>query len=284
MNKNKSLFLLIVFVSALLFFSCQTTNVSPKTEFSQVEVLPLEILSSQTDENFQTIENGFEVISGKIDEIKVSWTCVKVDLSTQNLEIKAEPNSKSMLGKTFRLKKFAKKNKTIVAINTSPFDLGKTDWPIGITKINNEVITENSAKYCALGFYYDENNNLRAEIINTQNDENTKKFAYAFGGFFTTYEDGKIIPFQKNRRSRTACGINEDGSILYLFVITPNFKIDDRNGLNCEECSEILKSLGCTKIMQFDGGHSSGLCIYSKSVQTPFLQRKVPAAIGFAIK
>lgn len=282
MNKNKSLFLLIL--SALLFFSCQTTNVSPKKDFSQVEIIPLEILSPQTDENFQTIENGFEVISGKINEIKVSWTCVKVDLSTQNLEIKAEPNSKNMLGKTFRLKKFAKKNKTIVAINTSPFDLGKTDWPIGITKINNDVITEISTKYCALGFYYDENNNLRAEIINTQNDENTKKFAYAFGGFFTTYEDGKIIPFQKNRRSRTACGINEDGSILYLFVTTPNFKINDRNGLNYEECSEILKSLGCTKIMQFDGGHSSGLCIYSKTVQTPLLQRKVPAALGFSIK
>ncbi len=282
MNKNKSLFLLIL--SVLLFFSCQTTNVSPKTDFSQVEVLPLELLSSQTDEKFQTIENGFEVISGKSDEIKVSWTCVKVDLSTQNLEIKAEPSSKSMLGKTFRLKKFAKKNKTIVAINTSPFDLKKTNWPIGITKINNDIITENSAKYCALGFYYDENNNFRAEIINTQNEENTKKFTYAFGGFFTTYENGKFIPFQKNRRSRTACGINEDGSILYLFVTTPNFKIDDKNGLNYEECSKILKSLGCTKIMQFDGGHSSGLCIYSKLVQKSSLPRKVPAAIGFTIK
>lgn len=281
MNKNKSLFLFIL--STFLFFSCQTTKVSPKTDFSQVDVLPLEILAEEKT-NFQQIEDGFEVISRQIDEIKVSWTCVKVDLSNPNLKIKAEPSSKNMLGKTFRLKKFAKKNKTIVAINTSPFDLGKTDWPIGITKINNNIITENSSKYCALGFYYDENNNLRAEIINSQNDEDSKKFAYAFGGFFTTYEDGKIIPFQKNRRSRTACGINDDGSILYLFVTTPNFKIDDRNGLNYEECSEILKSLGCTKVMQFDGGHSSGLCIYTKLVQKPFLPRKVPAAIGFAVE
>jgi hypothetical protein len=33
--------------------------------------------------------------------------------------------------------------------------------------------------------------------------------------------------------------------------------------------------------MQFDGGHSSALLVYTKDIEKPFLQRKVPTALGF---
>ena len=61
----------------------------------------------------------------------------------------------------------------------------------------------------------------------------------------------------------------------------PNFSLDDRNGLDYVECSEILKYLGCDDAMQFDGGHSTGMIFNGKHVDKPTLQRKVPTAIGF---
>ena len=71
------------------------------------------------------------------------------------------------------------------------------------------------------------------------------------------------------------------GRFLYLFITVPNFSLDDRNGLDYMECSEILKYLGCDDAMQFDGGHSTGMIFNGKHVDKPTLQRKVPTAIGF---
>lgn len=63
-----------------------------------------------------------------------------------------------------------------------------------------------------------------------------------------------------------------------------HFALRDRKGLNYKECALIMQQFGCTKAMQFDGGHSSGFCIYNKQVEVSFLQRKVPTAFGIKIK
>ena len=71
--------------------------------------------------------------------------------------------------------------------------------------------------------------------------------------------------------------------LLYILVATPVFSLTDKNGLNYEECAAILKKLGCTDAMQFDGGHSSALVVNGKDVEKPFLQRKVPTVLLFGL-
>lgn len=270
-------FFLIIFLN----LSCQSTKIFEET-YSTPEVLPVEILYPQKTEWTQ-IQEGFEITGGKINSQRVSWHCVKIDLDTSNLSIVYAPHSNS-LGELFRLKQFAKANNTVIAINSNPFLIETTNFPVGIIKDNGKIISKPHLKYCALAFFYDENNNLRADILNSQEDSLLEKYVFAFGGFFTTMENYKINDFQHNKRSRVGCGISDDGKYLYIFVCTPFFHPTDRNGLNYEECSLILRKLGCEKAMQFDGGHSSGLCVYTKDVEKPFLQRKVPTAIGFKIE
>jgi hypothetical protein len=235
-------------------------------------------------DNFQDwkmIENGITVCSGELKKQKVTWHCVRINLDTPNLKFISLPRNDT-LGTKFYLKNFAKYYKTVIAINTSPFDLrGKTYIPEGVTKLNNRIITEPVFLYSALCLRKNPQGFWRAKIVPHQTEAELENWDYAYGGFFSVLENRELISFQKNRRSRTACGVNEDGSVLYLFVTTPRFYPSDRNGMNYEECAIILRELGCTNAMQFDGGHSSGLCIYTDYVEKPVFQRKVPVALGF---
>lgn len=235
--------------------------------------------------NWTKITDGFEEISHKVKNLKVSWTCVKIDLNTENLEFEMEPDEISEIYKTKKLKQFAKENKTIISVNTTPFDnVTNTFAPIGIL-INNQTLISMSVKrndYAAIGFYKDIHNNFRADLLCPQSTYlvSSKKYDYVIGGFFQILKDGNISTFESIRRSRTACGIDSEGRFLYIFAATPDFSLNDQNGLTYEECAFILKNLGCNDALQFDGGHSTGLCIYTKEVQKPFFQRKVPAFLG----
>lgn len=274
-------FALSSIVIALFLVSCQTPKIPAGDDFSDYGYIenfyPEEITWSPLK------DDGFWLTDYDIKSIGVSWHCVKIDLNNENLEIVWEPKAEN-LGKRFWLTNFARKNKTVVAINTTPFDLdGKTYLPVGITKNKNEIISECKERYCALALIRNEKNQLRAQIIDHQTPEQFENSEFAVGGFFTILDDDTIYEFTKIRRSRVGCGISDEGRYLYIFVTTPHFEIRDRNGLNYEECAVILRQLGCTKAMQFDGGHSSGFCIYNKQVEVPFLQRKVPTALGIRI-
>ena len=279
---NLNIFLLLLLLSAGIF-SCSSTKVADRQEGS-FSVKHEEAFSDLYPENplWQKIQEGFEVLEWKMDSIKVSWHCIKIDLNKPGLKIISLPEE-SNLGKNFRLKKFARKNNTVIAFNTSPFDIKKTDYPVGITKIDGKIITAPVEKYAALCFYKNNQGFFRACILDSQKEDELEKYDYAYGGFYTILRDEKIYDFKQIKRSRTGCGLNEDGSQLYILVACPLFSLRDHNGLTYPECAEILKYLGCKTAMQFDGGHSSGLCIYNQNAEAPFLQRKVPTAMGFTI-
>lgn len=279
---KKNLFFIFSILFVLFFTSCQTTKVPANDDFSNYKYIE-EFYADEI--NWSPLKDeGFWQTDYDIKFIGVTWHCVKIDLNQENLEIVWEPK-KENLGKRFWLTDFARKNKTVVAINTTPFDLkGKTYLPVGITKNKDEIISDCQERYCALAFIRNQENQLRAQIFDKQLPENFTDSDFAIGGFFTVLDGETIYEFTKIRRSRVGCGISDEGRYLYIFVTTPHFALRDRNGLNYEECAIIMKQLGCTKAMQFDGGHSSGLCIYKKQVEVPFLQRKVPTAFGIKIK
>lgn len=263
--------LLLFFITSFLLISCQTTKPYEKTT-NTIDPSPCTI-------QWTNISPGIQTTDSKITSRKVTWYCAKIDLDTPNLQIIISPEENSSHN-LFSLKKFAKKNKTIVAINTTPFDLGNTNAPVGIIINKNTLISPPVDKYSALYFLKNNKNQLRAFIANSQTEIPLSETDYAIGGFYTILENSKIHNFEKTYRSRSACGISHDGRFLYLFSATPSFSLNDQNGLTYEECAQILKSLGCEKAMQFDGGHSTGLCINGKLVESPLFQRKIPAAFG----
>ena len=286
MNKHLSLSDLIrqslLFFTILLFFtSCSTTRLLKET-YSTPEVLPIELLAP-SPVKWEPIQDGFEITGDVVKSQRVSWHCVRIDLDNPKLSIVYAPHEYS-LGQLFNVKDFARQYHTVVAINSAPFLIETTNYPVGILKDHEKIISAPNQKNCALAFYWDDDagskKKLRAQILEKQEEALDSKYIYAFGGFYQTYDNGNFRKFQHNKRSRVGCGTSSNGRYLYIMVTTPFFHPTDRNGLNYEECSLIFQKLGCDKAMQFDGGHSSALLVYTKDIEKPFMQRKVPTALG----
>ena len=290
MRKSKVLANFIFLSLLFILFSCSSTKVvTPKLEINikdyetknlPVEYLCPENLSWQPLKNGKNNIEGFQIIHHKLKELNVSWTCVKVDLDTQGLELVAcpYPDEKGLSPTLRHVKEFAKENDAIIAVNATPWK-NKT-YPndaVGIVKIDGVEYFPPVDYYSAITFSL---NPLRAHIFDTQTQSEIDNYPYAFGGFFQVLKDGEVLPFSKTRRSRVSIGTNADGSELFFFVISTIFLPDDRNGFTFEECAIVLKQLGCTDAMHFDGGHSSCLVINKKDFQKPLLNRKIPIAIG----
>ena len=265
---NPQFFLYKVFLLFIIFLniSCATTK-----SLSQNDILPPAAVE------WTCLKPGFEIANQKIRTLGVSWTCVKIDLSQLDREPVIAVSEKPLIVKTF-----ARKNTLTAAINTTPFSIdGSNTKAKGIIKDKGTILSEPVEKYCALAISPDEDGVLKGSILKTQASSEIEKYDYVIGGFYVILQDGQILDFAQTRRSRTACGTDDTGHILYLFAVTPDFSLTDRNGLSYPECAAILRDLGCTQAMQFDGGHSTSMVINGKNVQAPLFQRKVAAAMGF---
>lgn len=267
---------------SFLFASCTTLN-----KFNDSSPLPVENLSLSelcpSNPDWETIAPGFQTTSYKISSLNITWHCAKIDFETAGTDLSIN-YFVSAKNDTYSLKKFAGKTHSIVAINTTPFkNKEKSNQTVGIVKAEKNIYSECKENYSALAFSKNSENIYQCKILENQNKNEIEKYEYAFGGFYQILQDGKILSFNKSRRSRTACATNSEGNILYLFATTPVFSLTDQNGLTYEECAIILKNLGCTDAMQFDGGHSTALIINQKNAEKPFMQRKVAAGIGFGL-
>lgn len=278
MTKNKLFLFSLIFLTILSSFSCATTSGakqenSVKTAFlSKEELCPSEFIWSE-------LEPGFYETSYKVKKLGIKWHCVKIDLTNPKLKIIPGVSSSK---KGFSVKSFARKNKTTVTFNTTPFDVKNYEHIVGVVKSNGILLSEPVNYYCALGFKRTENG-YEAIILPKQNEAEIEKLDSAFGGFFQILHENQVYyNFEKTRRSRSGCGISENKKKLYILISTSGGNLRDWNGLNYPECAIILQAMGCTEGMQFDGGHSTSLCIYNKEVLQPFLQRKVPALLGFS--
>lgn len=211
---------------------------------------------------------------------------VRIDLGTAGLELAARPGETS---RPFRLDDFALEEGAVVAINTTPFSIeGASYIPDGITKLNGVQTSSPNSRYAALCFYNDgESGALRAAIIDTQDEAALAEYPSAFGGFFVTMRNGELREFEGNTRSRQGVGLGEGGRVLYILTVISRGSLTDENGLTYWECSRLLSAMGAVDAMQFDGGHSAGLCLSLGgrlvTQAAPFMQRKIPAALGFRI-
>lgn len=258
----------------LLLTSCTTLNSLKQETYTTPEVLPVEQLVPSKIEWTDLPQKGFQITEHKIEQLNVTWHCVKIDLDQAQIQLSVYPTPQNP-GKNYSVKKLAAQENAVLGINTTPFN--KDGIPAGITKTDGKIISPVKENYCALAFC--KTTSYRVQILETQTDEQIKNFDTVFGGFFQILKDGKPRSFEKNKRSRIGAGTNGDGRFLYIFAATPDFSFTDRNGLNYDECALIFATLGCTDAMQFDGGHSTAFVVNGKDVEKPFMQRKVPCVL-----
>lgn len=253
-----------------LFIACQTS----------VSSVNLDSVSEAENFEWRAVADGFWETAFSAGGRNAACYAVRIDLSTAGLEITERTALRS---RGFWLRDFAAEEGTAAAINTTPYrNVQGVLTPVGIIKRGGVVISRADSRYSALCFYNDEGA-LRAEIIDSQDENILSRYPDAFGGFFVTMRDGVILPFENNTRSRQGVGIDSEGRILYILTVISRGSLTDTNGLTYEECSRILCAMGARDAMQFDGGHSTALCVQGKTRAHPFMQRKIPAALGFRI-
>lgn len=265
--------LIFLFIFSLLFISCQTVQKN-ETVIENTIYESKDYLHKITSKTYYIAEHN------------TSCTIISIDLDIPGLELIIKPSSpENKQFPLYSLDSFSREFNSIVSINTTPFYTRKNYFaPLGITKIDNNIITPAEEKYSAIAFYTNKNKKLRSVILKSQKDEEIQKYPFVIGGYFKLLENNQLT-FDKNitRRSRSAIGVSKDGRFLYLLCAVPVNSLLDNNGLTFNECAQELQNAGSYNVLLLDGGHSSSIAVKDRIIQKPIGQKKVPSVLGFSI-
>jgi len=209
--------------------------------------------------------SGLEYFAGKVSRPHIQFHALRVDLTEPNLRIVASPGGGEYRGGflSTKVSSFVRDNGLLAGINALPFDPvsgneGEPRVNIGIVISGRVMFSPPHKSFDALIFYIDGHAAVEAqsEISDFENIE------AAVGGFHRILERGELVPRVLNltdRHPRSAAGISPDNKYLYLLVI------DGRQlkSIGCTEAETalLLKALGATEGINFDGGGSTSLVL-----------------------
>jgi hypothetical protein len=259
---SHSLFFIAHFLFLFIFFSCATLSHVEGPVVSPEAVSPLWTPVSVP---------GLDYFAGKVSFPRIEFHALRIDLTEPNLRVVAAPggtDSSSPIGddgKTVSVKvsSFVRNNGLLAGINALPFDTvseteGEPRTNVGIVIADRVMLSPPHKSFDALVFYIDGNAAIEAQsdIKDFDSIEN------AVGGFYRILEHGELVPRVLNlsgRHPRSAAGISPDGKFLYILVI------DGRQiksaGSTEAETALLLKALGASEALNFDGGGSSALAL-----------------------
>ncbi len=235
-------------------------------------------------------EKGF-VQTAEYRERQLVIHCAKIDLTAPGLKIKMLPQKENS-NDTFYAEDFCKKNKALLAFNTTPFYVhesaaDKKHSTAGLCLNEGKIYSKALGGYSALAFFgFEEGSDFssrRAKIFSSQKDKEISGAFFATGGFWQILENKKILQFKELRDSRTAVGLDESGKTLYAIAVEGE-NPSKSSGLTYMECADFFLALGCQNAMQFDGGSSTQFCVNGKSVLNYKNYVKVPALLAFAFE
>lgn len=217
---------------------------------------------------WQTIVPPIQYIRRTYKNIPLAYSLVRINLNDNAIDITGTASEKYGTGavKAVSVSSWAKKAKTTVAVNASPFAYTSGIFSNkrelrGVYVYEGRTVSKANAKYAAL--YFDKSK--RAFIADSQNEAELSGAQFAFGGFWTILDGAHIVEklpsgekFKSIREARTAIGISADGLTLYILCVEKNLF---STGLSFTECAQILKNAGAVRALQMDGGHSVNLIV-----------------------
>jgi len=207
---------------------------------------------------------GLDYFAGKVIRPRIEFYALRVDLTAPNLRIMAYPGG-SYRGGFFsvRVSSFVRDEGLLAGINALPFDPvtrweGEPTTNIGLVISEGVMLSHPHKNFDALVFYKDGHAAIEAqsEIKDLDSIEN------AVGGFYRILEHGELAPRVLNisdRHPRSAAGISSDNRFLYLLVIDGR-QLKSIGGTEAETAL-LLRALGATEAINFDGGGSSAMAL-----------------------
>jgi hypothetical protein len=254
--KNK-IFLHLFFITFSIFFSCTTIPKDGGPAESPEQVSPRWMPVQVPDLTFG-LTKGLDYFAGKVSRPRMEFHALRVDLTEPSLRVVVAPGDISV-----RVSSFVRDNGLLAGINALPFDpvSGREGEPrinVGLVIANGVMFSPPHKSFDALVFYKDGHAAIEAqsEITNFDSIEN------AVGGFYRILEHGELAARVLNltgRHPRSAAGISADGRFLYLLVIDGR-QIKSIGGTETETAL-LLRALGATEGINFDGGGSSAMVL-----------------------
>ena len=254
----------MVIVVSFLILSCSSLAVVPSPETATALWQPFA----------EDAGSGLAYYAGRVTRPRLEFNALRVDLSHPGLRILTAGGGGdgSAEGRQFlsvKVSTFVRGNNLTAGINALPFDpvSGKEGEPrtnIGIVVTDGVMVSPPHAQFDALVFYADGS----AAITSQSAIQSAEDIDNAVGGFQRILEGGELVPRvldaqarQKAapRHPRSAAGISSDGRYLYLLVI------DGRRlgsvGSTEAETALLLRALGASEGINFDGGGSTALAL-----------------------
>ena len=220
-----------------------------------------------------SLSSGLDYFAGKALRPRVTFYALRIDLTDPDLRVIASAGKTGDDGKTLSIKvsSFVRDNGLAAGINALPFDpvSGKEGEPrtnVGIVIADGVTLSPPHKSFDALVIYKDG----RAAVVAQSeiNNNNIDKIENAAGGFYRILENNEPVPRvlglsasggSHPRHPRSAAGISANGKFLYLLVI--DGRRIDSVGCTELETALLLKALGASEGINFDGGGSSALAI-----------------------
>ena len=230
---------------------------------------------------------GLHYLAARTRKPDLEFWAIRADLS-KNLNIVVSSSVYSA-----RVSSFVRDYGLFAGINTVPFDPvssreGEKRRSAGIVVSNGAVIAPPTSGYDALVFFTDG----RPAIIPQAEIDGLSEVKNAVGGFRIVLRGGEVTQRAETRHPRSAAGLSADGRFLYLLVIDGRRR--GSAGATEAEIGLILKKLGASEGLNFDGGGSSALALRFpddrvRTVNTPIhggrrgKERAVAACLGIGI-
>jgi hypothetical protein len=270
----------LLIVSSFIVLSC--TSLSPvdgKAERLVASASPETVLP-----RWQSVSvSGLDYVAGKVSRPRLEFYALRLDLSNPALRIVAA-GGKSAADGTFlstKVSSFVRDNSLLAGINALPFDKvsGREGEPrvnVGIVIADGVMLSPPHANFDALVFYAD-----GAGVVAQSAIHSAENITNAVGGFHRILSGGEPVPRVlglEARHPRSAAGLSSDGRYLYLLAI------DGRRpgsvGSTEAETALLLRALGASEGINFDGGGSTALVLRYpdgkiRAVNTP-IHRQIP--------
>ncbi len=229
--------------------------------------------------DWQPIFQGIELLELQAAQPRpMRGYAVRIRLDTNGLRFFATPGNGDAPGDTFGLKTstFLSRYRCQVAINASPFspihkEEGQPQTIESLTISEGQIVSPARTSYPALLITKDN------QVKIAQPPFDLKGVHTAVCGFGIVLQSGKVLPGGKDVHPRTAAGVSQDGTTLYLLVIDgrqPGYS----QGATTAEVGQWLAALGAYDGINLDGGGTSTLVIEHdgrpKVINRPIHDRK----------
>jgi hypothetical protein len=258
-----SLLFIFLFFS---FFSCRSVSpVDGETERLVRAESPETVLPHWQSVPESSADIGLYYFAGKVSHPRMEFYALRIDLSHPDLRIVTAGGGGFADGKflSMTVSSFVRDNGLLAGINALPFDVssdreGEPRINIGIVMSDGVMVSPPHSRFDALVFYVDGG----AAIVSQSAIDSVDNIVNAVGGFYRILEGGELVQRVlelKTRHPRSAAGISQDGRYLYLLAI------DGRRpgsvGGTEAETAILLRALGATEGINFDGGGSTAMVL-----------------------